>query len=97
MFFPEYDLEWLSSEMESSLPLELDFALEGKNALRTKEFFRRLHNSPLVVPDVKWGLKRILVMDNVSGHRTDDLQYLDANGISTYFPSHFSQYQERSE
>jgi len=28
-FFPEYDLEWLSSEMEYSLPQELDFALEG--------------------------------------------------------------------
>ncbi|KAL2051568.1 hypothetical protein ABVK25_008230 [Lepraria finkii] len=29
-FFPEYDLEWLSSEMEVSLPQELDFTLEGE-------------------------------------------------------------------
>lgn len=80
-FFPEYDLEWLSNEMESSLPLELDFALEGRNALRTKEYFSKLHDSPLVVPDVLWSIKRILVMENVAGHRTDDLSYLDSNGI----------------
>ena len=38
-WFPEYDLEWLSSEMEISLPQELDFYLEGQNAMRTKEYF----------------------------------------------------------
>ena len=80
-FFPEYDLEWLSNEMESSLPLELDFALEGRNALRTKEYFSKIHESPLVVPDVIWGVRRILVMEYLSGHRTDDLGYLDSNGI----------------
>ena len=80
-FFPEYDLEWLSSEMEASLPQELDFALEGKNALRTRNYFMGLPNLPLVVPDVVWGRRRILVMENVSGHRTDDLEYLDSNGI----------------
>jgi len=80
-FFPEYDLEWLSSEMEASLPQELDFSLEGENAMRTKAYFQKLQYLPLVVPDVKWGLRRILVMDYVSGHRTDDLEYLDANAI----------------
>ena len=80
-FFPEYDLEWLSSEMEASLPQELDFALEGKNALRTRNYFMGLPNLPLVVPDVVWGKRRILVMENVSGRRTDDLEYLDSNGI----------------
>ena len=80
-FFPEYDLEWLSSEMESSLPQELDFALEGKNAMRTKEYFGMLHDIPLVIPEVNWGLKRILVMEYISGHRTDDLAFIDANEI----------------
>ncbi|KAG4438403.1 hypothetical protein IFR05_006109 [Cadophora sp. M221] len=80
-FFPEYDLEWLSSEMEISLPQELDFALEGQNALRTKEYFSQKPELPLVIPDVLWGKKRILVMENVSGHRPDDLAFLDANGI----------------
>ena len=80
-FFPEYDLEWLSNEMESSLPLELDFALEGRNAMRTKEYFSKIRDSPLVVPNVVWSIRRILVMENVSGHRTDDLGYLDSKGI----------------
>ena len=80
-FFPQYDLEWLSNEMESSLPLELDFALEGRNAMRTKEYFSKMRDSPLVVPNVIWGTKRILVMENEAGHRTDELVYLDSNGI----------------
>ncbi|KAA6410147.1 MAG: ABC1 family [Lasallia pustulata] len=80
-FFPEYDLEWLSNEMEYSLPQELDFALEGRNALRAKEYFKNIDETPLVIPDVKWGLKRILVMEYISGHRPDDLEYLDSNGI----------------
>ena len=80
-FFPEYDLEWLSSEMEYSLPMELDFAMEGQNALRAKEYFSHIPELPLVIPDVLWAKKRILVMENVSGHRPDDLEYLDSNGI----------------
>lgn len=80
-FFPEYDLEWLSSEMEISLPIELDFTEEGKNALRTKDYFSRIPELPLVIPDVLWAKKRILVMENVAGHRLDDLEFLDSNGI----------------
>ncbi|CAK7270561.1 hypothetical protein SEPCBS57363_004165 [Sporothrix epigloea] len=80
-FFPEYDLEWLSSEMALSLPQELDFALEGKNAQRTKAHFAGIPQLPLIVPDVIWGQERILVMAREVGHRLDDLTYLDANGI----------------
>lgn len=79
--FPEYDLEWLSSEMEFSLPQELDFNLEGQNAIRAREYFSHIPELPLVIPDVIWAKKRILVMQNVSGHRPDDLEFLDANGI----------------
>ncbi|KFY07193.1 hypothetical protein V491_08548, partial [Pseudogymnoascus sp. VKM F-3775] len=80
-FFPEYDLEWLSNEMEISLPQELDFNLEGKNALRTKEYFSHIPSLPLVIPDVLWARNRILVMENMSGARPDDLAYLDSHGI----------------
>ncbi|KAI0179598.1 ABC1-domain-containing protein [Hypoxylon sp. FL1284] len=80
-FFPEYDLEWLSSEMEISLPQELDFQLEAANAIRTQQHFAQIPELPLVVPDVVWAKKRILVMANESGHRLDDLDYLDANHI----------------
>ncbi|KAK0651561.1 ABC1 family-domain-containing protein [Cercophora newfieldiana] len=80
-FFPEYDLEWLSSEIESSLPLELDFQCEAQNALRTKAHFSHIPQLPLVIPDVIWAKKRILVMACEAGHRLDDLEYIDSNGI----------------
>ncbi len=82
IFFPEYNLEWLSKEMDSSLPQELDFAREGQNAVRAKEYFAKLPNLPVVVPDVVWGKRRILVMDYVAGRRPDDLHYIDSNGLS---------------
>ncbi|KAI1501813.1 ABC1 family-domain-containing protein [Biscogniauxia marginata] len=80
-FFPEYDLEWLSSEMEASLPQELDFQLEAANAIRTQQHFAQIPELPLVIPDVIWAKKRILVMANESGARLDDLDYLDSNHI----------------
>ena len=49
--FPEYDLTWLSDEMQVSLPQELNFALEGKNALRAREYFKNVPSTPLVIPD----------------------------------------------
>ncbi|KAJ1326292.1 CDK inhibitor PHO81 [Microdochium nivale] len=81
-FFPEYDLEWLASELEVSLPEELDFRLEAANAIRTKQHFKHRKDLPLVVPEVISAQKRILVMANESGHRLDDLEYLDQNGIN---------------
>ncbi|KAF6802318.1 aarf domain-containing kinase [Colletotrichum sojae] len=80
-FFPEYDLEWLSSEMDVSLPKELDFREEANNANRTREHFAKLPEHPLVVPEVLWARERILVMQRESGRRLDDLDYLDASGI----------------
>ena len=80
-FFPEYDLEWLSDEMSISLPQELDFSLEAENAKRASEYFSHLSKLPLVIPKVRLGQKRILVMEYVSGHRLDDLKYMDDNHI----------------
>ncbi|KKK13912.1 hypothetical protein P175DRAFT_0487784 [Aspergillus ochraceoroseus IBT 24754] len=80
-FFPEYDLEWLSKEMDFSLPQELDFRMEAQNATRASEYFKKHSDAPLVIPDVMWAQKRILVMDFLSGHRPDDLEFLDANHI----------------
>ncbi|ORY68864.1 ABC1 family-domain-containing protein [Pseudomassariella vexata] len=80
-FFPEYDLEWLSAEMDVSLPQELDFQREAANAVRTQRYFAAMPELPLVIPDIIWAKKRILVMANESGRRLDDLEYLDSNGI----------------
>ena len=81
-FFPEYDLTWLSDEMETSLPKELDFREEGRNARRMKDYFSHIRTSPLIIPDVIWARRRILVMEYITGHRPDDLAFLDDNGIS---------------
>lgn len=80
-WFPEYDMTWLSEEMEASLPKELDFREEGRNAKRAKEYFANVKSAPVIIPDVKWAERRILVMEYVTGHRPDDLAFLDANGI----------------
>ncbi|RAH74595.1 ABC1 kinase family protein [Aspergillus aculeatinus CBS 121060] len=80
-FFPEYDLEWLSKEMDLSLPQELDFRMEAENAMRTKEYFKKHSDAPLVIPEVMWAQKRILVMEFLSGRRPDDLEFLDSNHI----------------
>jgi aarF domain-containing kinase len=80
-WFPEYDLSWLSSEMEVSLPQELDFALEGANAMRARQYFAKIPDLPLIIPNVFMSKKRILVMDFVAGHRPDDLKYIDSQGI----------------
>ncbi|CAL5873901.1 uncharacterized protein PFLUO_LOCUS8184 [Penicillium psychrofluorescens] len=80
-FFPEYDLEWLSREMDLSLPVELDFRMEGENATRANEYFKKHSDAPLVIPEVMWSQKRILVMEFIAGRRPDDLEFLDANHI----------------
>ncbi|KAJ4358019.1 uncharacterized protein N0V89_002598 [Didymosphaeria variabile] len=80
-WFPEYDLTWLSEEMDKSLPQELDFRQEGQNAIRAREYFAHVRDAPVIIPSVIWAKRRILVMDYVSGHRPDDLEYLDSHGI----------------
>lgn len=80
-WFPGYDLTWLADEMETSLPQELDFREEGRNAQRMQEYFSHIPRTPLVIPNVIWAQRRILVMEYITGHRPDDLAFLDANGI----------------
>ncbi|KAF2127049.1 ABC1 kinase family protein [Dothidotthia symphoricarpi CBS 119687] len=80
-WFPEYDLTWLSEEMEHSLPQELDFEREGENATRARDYFSHIRDAPVTIPQVLWAKRRIIVMEYVSGHRPDDLAYLDAQGI----------------
>ncbi|KAF2461316.1 ubiquinone biosynthesis protein, partial [Lineolata rhizophorae] len=80
--FPDYDLTWLAEELESSLPVELDFEREAANAERARAHFAAaMPDGPLVIPQVHWARPRILVMEYVAGRRVDDLAYLDGEGI----------------
>ncbi|EXJ58559.1 Atypical/ABC1/ABC1-B protein kinase [Cladophialophora yegresii CBS 114405] len=80
--FPDYDLEWLSNEMDFSLPQELDFALEGQNATYARNYFGRNTKFPLIIPKVMSASKRFLVMEYVTGARVDNLAYLKEHSIS---------------
>ncbi|KAF2673408.1 ABC1-domain-containing protein [Microthyrium microscopicum] len=80
-WFPEYDLTWLSEEMEVSLPKELDFAHEAHNATVAREYFSHVPDAPVIIPRVLWAQRRILVMEYVPGHRPDDLDFLDSHSI----------------
>ncbi|KAF8418580.1 ABC1 family protein [Tirmania nivea] len=83
-FFPEYPLEWLSDEIESSLPQELNFTMEATNIIRMRNHFSVIppKTCPLVVPTVAWSKPRVLVMEFLPGKRLDDLDWLDEVGIS---------------
>jgi aarF domain-containing kinase len=80
-WFPDYDLTWLSDEMEVSLPIELDFRQEAENANRARNYFATIKNVPLIIPEVLWSKRRILVMEYVTGARPDNLDYLDSHNI----------------
>ncbi|KAF2142361.1 uncharacterized protein K452DRAFT_269968 [Aplosporella prunicola CBS 121167] len=80
-FFPDYDLTWLSRELDISLPQELDFRREGENATRAKKYFAPIKELPVVIPEVLYAQRRFLIMEYVSGARPDNLAYLDEHGI----------------
>ncbi|KAF8475024.1 ABC1 family-domain-containing protein [Kalaharituber pfeilii] len=83
-FFPEYPLEWLSDEIEASLPQELNFTSEATNIARMRIHFAPISPRvcPLVLPTVMLAFPRILVMEYLPGHRLDDLRFMDEAGIS---------------
>lgn len=62
-FFPSFEFTWLGEEMEANLPLEMDFRHEAANAARARRDFEGLRSTTLVVPEVKWARKRVLVME----------------------------------
>lgn len=70
--FPEYDLTWLSDEMEVSLPQELDFALEGRNAVRAREYFSHIPSTPLIIPN---GKHKSQVSQRWTKHHTDETDF----------------------
>ncbi|KAF9565642.1 hypothetical protein EC968_004038 [Mortierella alpina] len=84
--FPEFQFTWLSEEMQTSLPKELNFVFEAANAARVDANFQAARaegsKSTIKVPDVIWAQKRVLVMEFMVGSRIDDLHYLKENNIS---------------
>ncbi|KAF9957646.1 hypothetical protein BGZ65_001934 [Modicella reniformis] len=83
--FPEFEFTWLSDEMQTSLPRELDFDVEAANAARVAVNFDKARaegsKSTIKIPDVIWSQKRVLVMEFIVGSRIDNLSYLKDNNI----------------
>ncbi|GAA5918989.1 hypothetical protein JCM6882_006828, partial [Rhodosporidiobolus microsporus] len=54
---------------------------EAANAARCVSDFSDLKHTSLVLPEVLWAKKRVLVMEFIQGGRVDDLDYLARHGI----------------
>ncbi|KAJ2768475.1 hypothetical protein IWQ56_002921, partial [Coemansia nantahalensis] len=85
--FPDFKFMWLSAEMKSSLPRELDFRSDQANAEQTAWNFARRPDIPLAVPRMVRATERVLIMEYIAGRRCDDLDYLRRHGID---PAHVS-------
>ncbi|TKA53349.1 hypothetical protein B0A53_04367 [Rhodotorula sp. CCFEE 5036] len=79
--FPTFEFTWLGEEMEQNLPLEMDFRHEAANAARCVRDFADLKQTTLVLPEVMWAKKRVMVMEFIQGGRVDDLAYLAKHKI----------------
>ncbi|KWU41698.1 ABC1-domain-containing protein, partial [Rhodotorula sp. JG-1b] len=81
--FPTFEFTWLGEEMEQNLPLEMDFRAwhEAANAARCVRDFADLKQTTLVLPEVMWAKKRVMVMEFIQGGRVDDLAYLAKHKI----------------
>ncbi|KAJ4962094.1 hypothetical protein NE237_022004 [Protea cynaroides] len=80
--FPEYRFNWIVSEFEKTISLELDFVQEGKNSERTAKNFKK--NKMVKVPHVFWELttRQVLTMQFCNGHKVDDLESMKESGIN---------------
>ncbi|XP_051117149.1 uncharacterized protein LOC127241921 [Andrographis paniculata] len=81
-FFPEYRFQWLVSEFSKSISSELDFIQEAKNSERAANNFKK--NKSIRIPQVYWDFtsSQVLTMQFCEGHKVDDLEFLNRNGIS---------------
>ncbi|KAJ3158162.1 putative aarF domain-containing protein kinase 1 [Geranomyces michiganensis] len=77
--FKDFDFEWLAEELRDSLPQELDFENEARNADKIRGLFRG--NAMLKIPDVYWAARRVLIMEYVNGGKIDDLNYMRAHNV----------------
>ena len=67
--FPEFEFTWLGEEMQTNLPLELNFVHEAENTAHAKANFSNVPRTSLYIPEVIRATKRTLVMEYISGAR----------------------------
>ncbi|KAJ2559734.1 hypothetical protein EV175_000200 [Coemansia sp. RSA 1933] len=79
--FPDFKFMWLSTEMQTSLPQELDFHNDKSNAEKVVWEFAKYSDIPLAVPKMIQASERVLIMEYVKGRRCDDLAFLRKHNI----------------
>lgn len=79
--FPDFQFTWLSDEMNKSLPIELDFRIEGENAGKVRQNFKSVKHTTLKIPEVYWSNRRVMAMEYIHGSRIDNLEYLAEHNI----------------
>jgi aarF domain-containing kinase len=77
--FPAFEFDWLVSELETNIPLELDFVNDKKNAESCQNRFR--YYDGLKIPRVMYASKCVLVMEFASGNKVTDLEFMKKNNI----------------
>ncbi|CAK9317890.1 unnamed protein product [Citrullus colocynthis] len=79
--FPDYRFQWLASEFEKTILLELDFMQEARNAERTAENFKK--NNLVKIPRVYWEFttRQVLTMEFCEGHKVDDIEFMMQSGL----------------
>uniref|UniRef100_A0A182JC41 Protein kinase domain-containing protein n=1 Tax=Anopheles atroparvus TaxID=41427 RepID=A0A182JC41_ANOAO len=82
--FPDFKFQWLVDESKRNLPVELDFANEGRNADKVREMFR--HYRWLKIPGVIWEYTthRVLMMEYTKGGQVNDLEYIQRERLDPY-------------
>jgi predicted unusual protein kinase regulating ubiquinone biosynthesis (AarF/ABC1/UbiB family) len=77
----DFDLMPLVDELSETVPCELDFVNEGRNAERIGGFFAG--RDDLCVPRIHWDVssERVLVMDRMDGIKVSDVAALRGAGI----------------
>ncbi|KAI8908001.1 ABC1 family-domain-containing protein, partial [Gorgonomyces haynaldii] len=79
-FFPDFKFAWIATELELSLPNELDFIQEANNARKITQLTR--HLDQIHIPTVFHASERIIIMEYIDGVRIDDHKYMKENKIN---------------
>eukprot|EP01016_Furgasonia_blochmanni_P054876 TRINITY_DN9094_c0_g1_i3.p1 TRINITY_DN9094_c0_g1~~TRINITY_DN9094_c0_g1_i3.p1 ORF type:complete len:422 (-),score=107.55 TRINITY_DN9094_c0_g1_i3:344-1609(-) len=83
MLFTDFKYRWLAEELRESLPRELDFVLEGKNADQIRELFKT--NISIKVPKINWETtnEKVLCMEFMDGFSIVDTKKIKEHGLDT--------------
>lgn len=78
----KYQLSAIIKEFSNSLIAELDYTLEGRNAHRIAQQFKK--HEDVVVPDVYWNLttEKVLTMEYIKGIKLDENKKLVREGYN---------------